>query len=101
MSSAGFWPGGANSSGGPFFYSYAYPAPTGFADAEILPSQGRYDAQLGEFILDYEVVRCDHDSDAVLLRFLASTYAATANAAEWDRAALECPPGVPGAPRAI
>ena len=33
--------------------------------------------------------------------FLQSTYAAAADAGKWDRAALECTPGIPGVPRAI
>ena len=34
-----------------------------------------------------------------LLAFLQSTYEAAAVSADWDRAALECPRGVPGVPR--
>ena len=37
VSSAGFWPGSAGGTLDPFFYSYAYPAPEGFADARIEP----------------------------------------------------------------
>ena len=33
--------------------------------------------------------------------FLVSTYEAAASLGKWDRAALECAPGVPGQPRAI
>ena len=57
VSSAGFWPGGAGGEGGPFFYSYAYPSPDGFAEAKVAPDAARFDAALGEFILDYEAVR--------------------------------------------
>jgi hypothetical protein len=32
----------------------------------------------------------------LLLDFLSTTYAAAADAAGWDRKALECPLGVPG-----
>ena len=56
VSSAGFWPGGAGGEGGPFFYSYAYPTPEGFAEAKVAPEAARFDAALGEFILDYEAV---------------------------------------------
>jgi hypothetical protein len=41
-------------------------------------------------------VRTAEDPDATLLEFLDSTYEAAATAAEWDRAALECPRGSPG-----
>ena len=101
VSSAGFWPGGAGAPGGPFFYSYAYPTPAGFAEAKIAPETARFDATLGEFILDYETVRAAEDPDATLLAFLESTYAAAADLARWDRAALECAPGQPGVPRAL
>ena len=101
VSSAGFWPGGAGGDGGPFFYSYAYPAPDGFASATVEPKAARFDDALGEFVLDYDAVRGASDPDATLLAFLQSTYSAAADLAKWDRAALECAIGRPGVPRAI
>jgi hypothetical protein len=101
VSSAGFWPGGAGAEGGPFFYSYAYPAPPGFADARVAPEAARFDPRLGEFILDYEAVRTATDPDGTLLAFLQSTYETAADLGDWDRAALECALGQPGVPRAI
>ena len=101
VSSAGFWPGGAGAPGGPFFYSYAYPSPDGFAAAKVAPEAARFDETLGEFILDYEAVRIAPDPDAALLAFLESTYAAAADPAAWDRAALECTLGRPDRPRAV
>jgi hypothetical protein len=100
VSSAGFWPGG----GGvdyPAFYSYAYPEPPGFREAAVRPAGAAFNAQLGEFILPYEVVRAAPAPPAALLDFLASTYAAAADAAGWDRAALECSLGQPGVPRPV
>ena len=38
VSSAGFWPGGGGIET-PAFYSYAYPAPDGFASAQVRPAQ--------------------------------------------------------------
>jgi hypothetical protein len=101
VSSAGFWPGGAGAPGGPFFYSYAYPSPPGFAEARVAPDAARFDPALGEFILDYEAVRAAPDPDGVLLAFLQSSYEAAADLGRWDRAALECAPGRPGVPREI
>jgi hypothetical protein len=100
VSSAGFWPGGANG-GTPLFYSYAYPAPDGFAGAEVRPESARYDEALGEFVLEYEAVRTSDDPDAAVLAFLESTYAAAADLGGWDRAALDCPIGQPRVPRAV
>jgi hypothetical protein len=101
VSSAGFWPGGAGAVGGPFFYSYAYPTPEGFGAATVGPDAARWDAALGEFVLDYEAVRAAPDPDTALLRFLSSTYEAAADLAQWDRAALECALGRPGVPRQV
>ena len=86
VSSAGFWAGGGNEGA---FYSYAYPAPDGFAQWRVQPDAARYDDALGEFILPYEAVRTAPDPDAFLLEFLRSTYVAAAELAGWDRAALE------------
>lgn len=91
VSSAGFWAGNGSALGEPAFYSYAYPAPEGFADAAVEPAAARWDANLGEFLLPYEAVRTAADPDAVLLAFLESTYAAAADLAGWDRAALDFP----------
>jgi hypothetical protein len=101
VSSAGFWPGGAGSGGGPFFYSYAYPAPEGFGLAKVEPEAARFDAKLGEFILDYEKVRLAPDPDAALLAFLDTTYKAAADLGRWERGKLECAPGRPRIPRAV
>ncbi|HYI49892.1 MAG TPA: DUF5996 family protein, partial [Allosphingosinicella sp.] len=101
VSSAGFWPGGAGGDGGPFFYSYAYPSPEGFAGAPVRPEAARFDAALGEFLLDYEAVRAAPDGDAALLAFLESTYAAAAELGGWNRRALECALGEAGVPRAV
>ena len=99
VSSAGFWPGGGTVAG-PSFYSYAYPAPPGFADAPIEPAAGRFDPALGEFLLPYDAVATAADPDALLLSFLQTTYEAAADLAAWDRANLEGPPGPLGHPPA-
>ena len=93
VSSAGFWPGNAAFPHAAF-YSYAYPEPPGFKDRPV-PRGARYEAALGEFILPYDTVRAAADPDALLLDFLAATYAAAADSGGWDRAALDCGLGVP------
>ena len=98
VSSAGFWPGG----GGidyPAFYSYAYPVPAGFREQAVRPDGAFFSEELGEFLLPYDTVRNSADPCAALLAFLQSTYEAAANSAQWNRAALEAPLGVPGIPR--
>ena len=100
VSSAGFWPGGG-AIDYPAFYSYAYPEPPGFRMAMLRPDAAFFSEALGEFILPYDAVRTAPDPDAALLAFLESSYEAAATAAGWDRAALECAPGVAGLPRAV
>jgi hypothetical protein len=100
VSSAGFWPGGGAMADAAF-YSYAYPAPAGFADARIRPDAASFNAALGEFVLPYEAVRAASNPDAMLLEFLQSTYDTAADLGKWDRAALDCPLGAPRHPRLL
>ncbi|OBK79543.1 DUF5996 family protein [Mycobacterium sp. 1274761.0] len=89
LSSCGFWPGGGEEGA---FYAYAYPEPDGFGDHPVSPPDAHYRADLGEFVLPYEVVRQAADPDRMLLGFLQDTYEAAAVNAHWDRAALEADP---------
>ena len=98
VSSAGFWPGG-NGTDYAAFYSYAYPVPAGFRDCSVRPAAAFFSEALGEFLLPYEAVRTAADPEAALLDFLQTTYEAAARSAGWDRAALECPRGLPCVPR--
>ncbi|MEO8255828.1 MAG: DUF5996 family protein [Acidobacteriota bacterium] len=90
VSSCGFWAGGGPVAY-PVFYSYAYPAPAGFADARVRPDEAIYSPDLGEFLLPYDRVRLAVSPDDTLLEFLQSTYEAAATLASWDREALERP----------
>jgi hypothetical protein len=99
VSSAGFWPGN-DAHEHPAFYSYAYPAPEGFARAPVRPDEAFWSSDLGEWLLPYEAVRSVSDPDGALLTFLQTTYRAAADLAQWDRS-LECEIGVPGRPRPL
>jgi hypothetical protein len=99
VSSAGFWPGN-EAFPRAAFYSYAYPEPEGFRERRVTPDAD-FDPTLGEFILPYDSVASAPEPDALLLDFLTTTYAAVAETGGWDRAALECPLGVPGRVRSI
>ncbi|MEO6198931.1 MAG: DUF5996 family protein [Sphingomicrobium sp.] len=94
-SSAGFWPGNAGIKAEPIFYSYAYPEPKGFRESEIEPPAAKFDPDLGEFTLAYELVRRAADPEAMLTSFLQSTYRAAATLADWDRKHLERAPVAP------
>jgi len=100
VSSAGFWPG-SGAIDYPAFYCYAYPEPAGFRTTKVRPGAAFFSEALGEFILPYDAVRTAANPDQALLEFLQSTYEAAANAAKWDRDALECTPGQPGVVREV
>jgi hypothetical protein len=99
-SSAGFWPG-SGAIDYPAFYSYSYPEPAGFRTTRVRPDAAFFNEALGEFILPYDAVRTAAQPEQALLEFLQSTYEAAANAAKWDRDALECALGQPGVVRQV
>jgi hypothetical protein len=100
VSSAGLWPG-SGAIDYPAFYCYAYPEPAGFRTAKVRPDAAFFSEALGEFILPYDAVRTAAAPDQALLDFLQSTYEAAANAAKWDRDALECALGQPRVVRPV
>jgi hypothetical protein len=89
----GFWPGNATMAGvlldEPAFYAYIYPEPAGFKDAPVQPAAAAYREEFGEYLLPYAAVREAPDPEQALLDFFTTTYEAAANAAAWDRDALE------------
>jgi hypothetical protein len=97
--SAGFWPGNGGY-GEAAFYCYAAPVPPGLA-AVSLPGPGAFHSELGEFFLNYADLMTSADPAASVLQFLEASYAACADTAGWDRAALDrvaaprTPPGMP------
>lgn len=90
--SVGWWPGTAGAVDEPAFYAYAYPEPSGYADATVSPSAAYYHPTLREWILPYDAVRAASNPDDALLAFCRSTSAIAADLAHWDRAALERQP---------
>jgi hypothetical protein len=86
--SAGFWPGNGGY-GEAAFYCYAAPSPTTLADAKVQPAAAYFDSKMGEFLLRYNDARKQASPENTVRAFLESTYAAAADQAGWDRAALE------------
>jgi hypothetical protein len=86
--SAGFWPGNGGY-GAASFYCYAAPVPEGMAEAKVGPDAAGWDKALGEFIFKYDAVLAQASPETAVMEFLESAYAAAADAAKWDRAALE------------
>jgi hypothetical protein len=81
--SVGWWPGDATFRA-PAFYAYAYPKPEGIEAADLGVEGARWDAELGEFVLDYDVVRAAPSPEAALRAFLDAAYDACATRAHWD-----------------
>lgn len=65
------------------YYAFIYPKPDKLELAKIQPEAAYWNAQLEEFILDYDHVRITEDSESALLDFFQSTYEAGASAAKW------------------
>ena len=87
--SVGLWPGGYGLDTS--LYAYIYPVPDGLDQPRSRRAPLRGMPGLREFVLPYEAVRTALDPDGSVLEFFESAYAACADAAKWDRAALERP----------
>ena len=93
----GWWPGSSDYDGAAF-YAYAHPAPDGFADAELAPAAAGWDANLGEFLLDWEDVRTSSDPHETAMEFAHSVFRHSCEVCGWDpdlaRSAEGTPPPV-------
>ena len=90
----GWWPGDA-SNGNAAFYAYAHPAPPGFADAALAPPAARWDADIGEYLLDWDDVRSSPDPQAAAVEFAHSAFERACVASGWDPALLASASGTP------
>ena len=79
----GWWPGDTRY-GRAAFYAYTHPAPEAFARAELAPAAARWDAQLGEYILDWDDARRTDDPRETALRFARSAFRHTCVVCRWD-----------------
>jgi len=90
----GWWPGDPNHERAAFF-GLAHPAPDGFADADVSPSEARWDGQLGEYVLEWEDIRESPDPHALALEFARSVFRHACAVCEWDPALAATAEGVP------
>src|SRR5262249_7952889 len=67
----GWWPGDARY-GRAAFYAYAYPAVPDFQHGRVSPPQARWDANLGEYLLDWDDVVASSDPFGMALAFARS-----------------------------
>jgi hypothetical protein len=90
----GWWPGDSRY-GKAAFYAYAYPAPDGFEAATLTPEAARWDATLGEFILDWDDVRSAPHPHAVALSFARSAFRHACEVCAWDAELAASAEGMP------
>jgi Family of unknown function (DUF5996) len=90
----GWWPGDPRS-GKAAFYAYAHPAPEGFAAATLSPAAARWDAALGEYILDWDDVCSSPNPHAVGLEFAHSAFRHACAVCDWDPALPASAEGTP------
>jgi hypothetical protein len=64
----GWWPGDARYPR-PAFFGFAYPATQGAEMAADLPLPARWEAELGEYVFDWDDVRAHRDPAAITLEF--------------------------------
>jgi len=79
----GWWPGDARY-GKAAFYSYAHPAPEGFAGATLSVPAARWDSAQGLYVLDWDDVVASADPHATALEFARSAFRHACAVCAWD-----------------
>ena len=79
----GWWPGDARIPQ-PAFYSYAHPAPEGFAEGRLEPDAAHWHADMGLFLLDWADVIASDDPHATALTFALSSFRHACEVCGWD-----------------
>lgn len=79
----GWWPGDGRYQR-PAFFGFAVPAPDGFAGGDVAPLAARWDADLGEYLLDWDDVISTPDPFGAALEFARSVVAHACSVADWD-----------------
>lgn len=90
----GWWPGDGRYPRAAFF-AYAHPAPDGFAAATLSPPVARWDAGLGEYVLDWDDARAGPDPHRAALEFARSAVRHACAVCGWDPALSASAQGTP------
>jgi hypothetical protein len=90
----GWWPGDTRY-GKAAFYAYAHPAPDGFADMALSPPAARWEAALGEYVLDWDDLAASADPHATALAFVRSAFNHACAVCKWDPALAASAEGTP------
>jgi Family of unknown function (DUF5996) len=90
----GWWPGDERYPKAAF-YAYAHPAPAAFAQGTLMPAPARWEAALGEYLLDWDDIRTAREPRALALDFARSAFALACRVCDWDPALLASAEGTP------
>jgi hypothetical protein len=90
----GWWPGDGRY-GKAAFYAYAHPAPEDFEGGTLDPEAARWDAALGEYVLDWDDVRAAPDPHAYALEFARAAFRHACLVCGWDQALAASAEGTP------
>jgi hypothetical protein len=90
----GWWPGDARH-GGAAFYAYAHPAPESFAGASLSPAAAHWQAELGEYVLEWNTLSASADPHATALAFARSAFKHACAVCAWDPALAASAEGIP------
>ncbi len=90
----GWWPGDARYERAAF-YAYAHPAPDGFAAATLSPPAARWDADLGEYVLDHDDLAASPDPHAAAVEFARSAFRHACLVCGWDAQLADSAEGKP------
>ncbi len=90
----GWWPGDARYPKAAF-YAYAHPAPEGFSGATLAPPAARWDATLGEFILDWDDIRGLDDPHGAAMSFASTAFRHACVVCAWDPTLAASAEGTP------
>jgi hypothetical protein len=89
----GWWPGDGRYAKAAF-YAYAHPAPAGFAGASLSPPAARWEAGLGEYLLDWDDALASEDPHATALTFARAAVTHACTVCDWDQALADSAEGV-------
>ncbi len=90
----GWWPGDTRYPRAAF-YAYAHPAPPGFSEMTLSPPAARWEAGVGEYLLDWDAVRTAADPHREGLEFARSAFRHACDICSWDHSLAASTDGHP------
>ena len=90
----GWWPGDARHPHAAFFV-FAFPPREGLEDANVSPTAAHWDADLGEYLLDWDEARAADDPHEAAVEFGRSVIRHACIVCDWDRDLAASAEGIP------